>query len=252
MITNVVSAVEGLTLDNEHSKSIVYVEKEVKEDVDKEEKEYVDKEVKEDVKKGSDINLLLHVERENKFYKDKLSRYHLSDITNVSIEFLLNELKYLPDDGVILAPGYILENKSVELQLCVTGKVKYFEFAQEAITREIAEELGFYFDHKKIKYKKMTGHNNNTYYSLIELTPHNLINNIPENGNKDYISKRIISWVYVRESNINLLLKRNRINSDDDAGEIIVGIRKRDMKDILLKWKSNKITYIDKHTFDLY
>lgn len=161
------------------------------------------------------------------------------------IKLLFNNIK---DNKYIISPCYYDKNKEKSednldgYQLVISGKEKYKESSEIAIQRELLEEIGIYIDIETIKKnifcKKNIKYKNNfnkesiysITYSIIDLDTH-IINNPPKelieeyNNSKesDNFSKRII--VLLTCSNLEkiaeIMAKRNRLSSDDIAGELV-------------------------------
>lgn len=202
---------------------------------------------------------ILHKEEINTINNINLENHKMCNVINLRINQLESQLKLIPDDGVILVPGYEEPNGELSLQLAVTGKYKYDESLSEGIAREVAEELGFSLDLSKIRCKKLFN-KKDIYFSAINMTE-SLSNKVFEstNTNKDNFRKRMTCWVYfqekdypiVNEDNFNIITNRKRIKSDDIAGKVIFGIPKKHMKKILEAWKKDDIDKHSKYLFSM-
>jgi len=204
------------------------------------------------------MNSLLHNEGDKSIQNINIYNLPLCNVINLTVEQLYSQLKYIPNNGIILVPGYKEPDGQLSLQLALTGKYKYDESLSEGIAREVAEELGFSIDLSKIKCKKLYNNKKDIYFSSINLSDCLSSQEFKTtNTNKDNFKKRLTCWVYFKEEsypiitseNFLMITSRKRIESDDEAGKYIFGIPKNIMEDILMKWKNNEVSYQTKFLF---
>jgi hypothetical protein len=200
---------------------------------------------------------LLHLENATKLVQFKLDQYPISTTIKLSPREFELEVNALPASSIILSPAYDEDNKGIEIQMCITGKMKYGETPAQAIVREIAEEIGFNLDEKKITIKEYNKRFRTTYFSAIELTPDKLIETpiIPLETEDNY-QQTVCCLLYLKKENWlgfieRKIHQRKRIASSDVAGVNIVCSSKEEIQIILNKWSKNEIKFTDRYNFRL-
>ena len=193
------------------------------------------------------IKAFKHVEFNNYFQEIDISKLPMAMGVSRKEKWLYNKLKTLKT-GYLIVPSYNYINKPIETQLAVTGKVKKNETPQQAIQREIAEEIGFNintnFKIEQIKDKR------NIYFSIVSE-----INNSEdkyEYSDHDDKSDKIITWYHTKKIDNEKIFNRKRISSDDIAGQTIVIISVENiikifelyLKDCKTKYKENSYCFI--------
>ena len=203
---------------------------------------------------NEDKQLLLHYEGTKTFEIDIIDNYEVSTIIYGQLNFLKNEVNNLTD-GFILVPAYKYKGNVIQIQLAVTGKCKQNEIPIDGIHREIAEEIGLIINdnNNKLKIKKLVDKQNNLYFSLInnlKLVPNQLETNY-QSGSNDNPREKVITWLYQKVIDEELIFNRKRRNSKDEAGEIMAVLPVKLVKHILEKWSNNEIKKVDRFGFIL-
>ena len=110
--------------------------------------------------------ILFHKEGDNHFNLDIINNYPISTIIYGKICFLLNQLNNLNPEGFFIVPTYKTKNKK-QIQLAVTGKFKKNETPENAIRREVAEELGLNVNFNPLNIINIHDNQNELYFSIL-------------------------------------------------------------------------------------
>lgn len=197
------------------------------------------------------IPALIHRE-DTKFLSEiNLFNHPLATLVYNKEKFILSQLNKI-HDGYIILPGYISDetNQKLEVQLAVTGKVRKNETFKTCFQREIAEEIGFRID-SNLVLNKVYDKYNDICFSIISKKNIKYDDETVFKDGDDIYDKRIISWMYMRELDEDLIINRKRLPSDDIAGETIVILEVKHLRYILNCLLDKKVKKCSKYCFKL-